>query len=513
MIVTYVIIGLIALGVFASIVAILSRYKKCPSDKLLVIYGRTGKNANGEASTAKVVHGGGAWIWPIIQDFQWLSLKPISIDIDLKNALSKQNIRIDVPATFTIAVSTDPTVMINAAERLLGMQNQEISALAKDVILGQLRLVIATMDIEEINSDRDKFLEAIQHNLEGELDKIGLRLMNVNLTDIQDESGYIAALGKEAASKAINDAKVSVAKTDRDGTIGATTAEQDMRIKRADLLATAEIGEANAITTAEIGKAEVESRQRAKTAEFNALAVENENASAIKIADSESKKAIAKAEANKNATTAENIATANAQRDSYNAQKEAEDARSEKEKATLYASQIVPAQIAKEKLIVEAEAEAESTRAIAKGKAEALLIEKKAEAEGIQAILESQAEGIGKYIEKAGSADAAISLMMIDQLPELVKLQMDAIANLKIDKVTVWDQGNGGGTGGATGNFINSLLTALPGYDDVYKDIGKNLPGILNITSQENILDITPKPTTEDAKPSDDKSEKNSDKK
>ena len=197
---TLILIGTVSLGVFAMVAALISRYKRCPSDKLLVVYGRTGKSADGRNSTAAVYHGGGAFIWPVIQDYAFLDLKPMAIDVDLRGALSKQNIRIDVHSTFTIAISTEPGTMINAAERLLGMQKQEISGLAKDIILGQLRLVIATMDIEEINSDRDKFLTAIQANLETELDKVGLRLINVNITDIQDESGYIKALGQEAAA-------------------------------------------------------------------------------------------------------------------------------------------------------------------------------------------------------------------------------------------------------------------------------------------------------------------------
>jgi flotillin len=441
-------------------------------------------------STAKVLHGGGAFIWPVIQDYQWLSLKPIPIDIDLRNALSKQNIRIDVPSTFTIAVSTDPDVMINAAERLLGMDNVSISGLAKDIILGQLRLVIATMDIEEINSDRDKFLSAIQNNLEGELDKVGLRLMNVNITDIQDESGYISALGKEAASKAINDAKVSVAKTDRDGAIGATTAQKDMRIQTSDLKASAEIGEANAFTNTEIGKSEVAAKQRAKVAEYNANAIGNENESAILVAESASIRLIAEAEATKNATTAKNIATANTERDSYNAQREAEDARSAKTKSTLMADIVVPAEIAKQKLIVEAEAEADQMRSIAQGKADAVILEKTAEAEGIAIILEKQAEGIAKYITAAGSSEAAIQMMMVDKLPELMRIQVDAIKNIKIDKITVWDSGSGNGSGNtsATGDLLKGIMTSLPAFDDLYKSMGKSLPGMFDISGEEDAV-------------------------
>ena len=224
------IVGII--GLIVAIVVILislfaliaSRYKKCPSDKIMVIYGSVGSNKDGTSRAAKCIHGGASFVMPFFQAYSFLDLTPISISVDLKNALSRQNIRIDVPSVFTVGISTEPGVMQNAAERLLGLKLNDIQDLAKDIILGQLRLVIALMDIEEINTDRDKFLEAVSRNVEGELKKIGLRLINVNVTDINDESGYIEALGKEAAAKAINDAKRSVAEKNRDGSIGEANA-------------------------------------------------------------------------------------------------------------------------------------------------------------------------------------------------------------------------------------------------------------------------------------------------
>ena len=205
-----IIVVVAAIVFFVTVSVLVSRYKRCPSDKILVIYGRTG------GTSAKCIHGGGAFIWPVVQDYAFLDLKPLSIEANLTNALSRQNIRVDVPCRFTIAISTEADNMNTAAERLLGLSSEQIQELAKDILFGQLRLVIATMTIEEINSDRDKFLENISKNVDSELKKIGLKLINVNVTDIKDESGYIEALGKEAAAKAINDAKISVAEQEKD---------------------------------------------------------------------------------------------------------------------------------------------------------------------------------------------------------------------------------------------------------------------------------------------------------
>ena len=126
-------IVVIVLILFATLIAILSRYRKCPSDKILVVYGKVGTDEFGNPRSAKCIHGGAAFIVPVIQSYQYLDLTPISMNVDLRNALSKQNIRINVPSRFTVGISTEPGVMQNAAERLLGLKLVEIQELAKDI--------------------------------------------------------------------------------------------------------------------------------------------------------------------------------------------------------------------------------------------------------------------------------------------------------------------------------------------------------------------------------------------
>lgn len=322
--------------IFVTFSAILKRYRRCPSDKVMVIYGKTGKNKSGSISSARCIHGGAAFVWPVFQDYAFLDLKPISIECNLTNALSKQNIRVDVPCRFTVGISTEPDSMTNAAERLLGLSIDNIQNIATDILFGQLRLVIATMDIEEINSDRDKFLVAVSQNVEAELRKIGLKLINVNVTDIRDESGYIEALGKEAAAKAINDAKKSVAEQNRYGEIGKAEADRDKDIRIA----------------------ETQRDTRIKTAAANALAVQGENTSKIDIANSDAQRREKEAEAARIAVAAEKVQAAKALQEAYQSERDAELARAERERATQQANIVVPAQIDKEKLIIEAEAEA-----------------------------------------------------------------------------------------------------------------------------------------------------------
>ena len=438
---------------FVTFAAILARYKRCPSDKILVIYGKTGRHAS-----AKCIHGGASFIWPVFQSYSFLDLTPISIECNLTNALSKQNIRVDVPCRFTVGISTEPDSMTNAAERLLGLSTEDIRNIATDILFGQLRLVIATMDIEEINADRDKFLANVSTNVEAELRKIGLELINVNVTDIRDESGYIEALGKAAAAKAINDAKKSVAEQNRYGEIGKAEADRDKDIRIAE-------------TTRDT---------RIKTADANALAVQGENSAKIAIANSDAARREKEAEAARVAVAAEKVQAAKALEEAYKSERDAELARAEREEATRKANVVVPAQIEKEKAIIDAEAEAEQIRRKARGEADAIYAKMDAQARGVLEILTKQATGFQQLVGAAeGDAQKAVLMMIADKLPELVKTQVEAVKGINIDKVTVWDGGKGENGKTATANFVSGLMQSVPPLQDLFKMAGMELPNYL----------------------------------
>nr|WP_288933153.1 flotillin family protein [uncultured Allomuricauda sp.] len=439
---TLLAIGFAILFFFIIIISFIRRYKRCPSDRILVVYGKVGTG-----NSARCIHGGAAFIWPVIQNYEFLDLTPISIEVDLTNALSRQNIRVNVPSRFTIGISTEPGVMENAAERLLGMGMQEVQELAKEIIFGQLRLVVASMDIEEINADRDKFLTNISQSVESELKKVGLKLINVNITDIVDESGYIQALGKEAAAHAINAARKSVAEKNRDGSIGEANALQD---------------------------------ERSQVAAANAKAVEGENLAKIDVANSDSLRRQREAEAERTAIASEKVQSAKALEESYSAERDAEIARAERERSSQMADIVVPAQIDKQKVEIEAEAEAEMIRRRAKGEADAILFKAQAEAKGIFEVLTKQAEGLDKIVQAAGdNPKDAVLLLIADKLPELVEKQAEAIKNIKIDKVTVWDSGNSEDGKNSTANFISGMYKSVPPLQEMFNMAGMELPEYL----------------------------------
>ncbi|WP_407557026.1 flotillin family protein [Winogradskyella sp. 4-2091] len=441
----------VVLFIVLTLIILIKRYKRCPSDRILVVYGKVGGG-----QSAKCIHGGAAFIIPVIQDYEFLDLTPISIEVNLVNALSKQNIRVNVPSRFTIGVSTEPGVMQNAAERLLGLGAQDVQELAKEIIFGQLRLVVASMDIEEINNDRDKFLTNISQSVETELKKVGLKLINVNITDIVDESGYIEALGKEAAAHAINAARKSVAEKTRDGSIGEANAVQD---------------------------------ERTQVAAANAQAVEGENTAKIAVANSDSLRRQREAEAERVAIASEKVQAAKALEESYAAEQEAETARAERERSSQMADIIVPAEIDKQKAEIDAEAEAERIRRKAKGEADAILFKAQAEAQGQFEILTKQAAGMEQIVKAAGNNSRdAVLLLIADKLPELVQAQAEAIKNIKIDKVTVWDGGSSNEDGkSSTANFLSGMYKSVPPLQDMFNMAGMDLPEYLKGKDKKEI--------------------------
>ena len=465
-------IGAAMLVFFTTLIVFASWYKRCPSDRILVVYGKIGGGATTTTRgfSARCYHGGGALVWPIVQGYQYLELTPIPIEIKLQGALSQQNIRIDTPATFTIGIATEPGVMENAAERLLGLSLNEIRDLAKDIIFGQMRVTIATMPIESINADREKLIENIYNGVEVELKKIGLRLINVNIQDITDESGYIAALGKEAAARAINDAKIKVAEKERDG---------------------------------EIGQAQAQREQRVQVASAHATAVEGENLAAVRIAQSSAARREKEAEAQRIAVAAEKVRAAQALQEAYAAEETAERQRANREQATQTANIIVPAEIEKRRIETIAEAEAEKIRRIKKGEADGVRFMMEAEAAGIKAILSQKAEGIQALVNAAGGDPHLASLLMItEQMPKLVAEQVKAISNLKIDKINVWESGRGGKDGNgktSTADFVSGMIGMLPPLHDITKNVGLQLPQYLGKMLEPTLTAEveTPKPVAE----------------
>lgn len=462
--------GVVIIGVLAALVLLVifiswvNFYRKCPSDRIMVIYGKTG----GERA-ARCIHGGAKFVWPVFQDYGYISLRPMQIEVNLSNALCKQNIRISVPSVFTVGVSTSPEIMGNAAERLFGQTPDAIAELSKDIIFGQLRLVIASMTIEEINADRETFLRAVEDNVAEELKKIGLELLNVNITDITDESGYISAIGKRAAAEAINRAIIDVAEEERKGSIGSAEAHKQQRIA-------VSLAEANAAS----GEANADRDRRIAVKQADSTATQGENIAAIEIAKSNAIRAEQEAEAYRLAEAARQVAAAQIERARFEAEAEAQIARAKMETERQRAEVIVHSEIERQKIEIAADAEAEKLRREARGNADAIYAQLEAEARGNFEILKAKAEGYKAIIGSCNAdADAAAKMLLIEKIQEIVAQQAEAIKNIRIDKITVWDGGNNVDGKGATANFLSGMIKSLPPLQDVATMAGLELPQYL----------------------------------
>ncbi|HEY8241146.1 MAG TPA: SPFH domain-containing protein, partial [Kiritimatiellia bacterium] len=378
-----------------------ARFKRCPSDKILVVFGKVG-----EGQTARCIHGGGVFVWPLIQDYAFLSLTPLTISIPLQGALSLQNIRINVPSTFTVGVSTDPAIMTNAAERLLHLEEPDIESMAREIIFGQLRLTVASLTIEQINQDRESFLASIRKNVEPELNKIGLYLINVNITDITDESNYIASIGKKAASEAVNRALIDVTEQDKLGAIGQAQANREKEIKVAENVAGSEKGQKAA-----------EADRRVYVEAQEASAVTGENTAKAEIAETNALLLIRQAAAHQKGEVARRVAEVEIQKAQYLS-----------ETQRLNAEEVVRQEIDKRKLEIGAEAIAEKTRREARGDADAILMKYEAEAKGIRLVLEGKAAGYASLVKSCGGdAKSVATLIMTEKIEEIVAMQVEAI--------------------------------------------------------------------------------------
>jgi len=494
---------------FFTMLLLASRYKRCPSDKILVVFGKVG-----EGQSARCIHGGGTFVWPLIQDYAFMSLTPLTINIPLQRALSLQNIRINVPSTFTVGISTEPAIMNNAAERLLNLEKTDIEEMAKEIIFGQLRLTVASLTIEQINQDRESFLEAIRKNVSPELNKIGLYLINVNITDITDSSDYIESIGKKAAAEAIQQARIDVAEQDKLGAIGEADANREREIRVAEAEAASQqgkkkaeaerrvfvqqqetlatVGEADANREREIKVAvnQAEAEKGMKTAEADrrvfvkqreAEAILGENKAKADIASAEAELEVKRASALQLGEVAKLAAQVQINKAQYAAELE-----------RLNAQEIVRQEVEKRRIEIAAEAEAERIRRHAKGEADAILYKYQAEAEGLRKVLESKAAGYLELIKGCnGDARATATLLMTEKIEEIVAKQVEAIQHLKIDKITVWDSGNGPG-GNTTANFVSGLIKSLPPLHDLAEMAGIELPKFLGEMTHKNLAEHPP---------------------
>jgi flotillin len=349
------------------------------------------------------------------------------------------------------------------------------------------------MKIEDINRDRETFLQHIQNSVEPELKKIGLVLINVNITDIQDESGYIDAIGQKAASQAIQQARADVADEVKEGEIRVAGADRDKVVQVANATKQREIGTREASREQAVRIAELEKEQtvgeqtaafqrdvsvkqadqakRIAIAEANAQAVTGENLADAKVAQSQATLLEQKAQAYERGEGRKREAEAAVIEIQNRAMAKAALADAERVEAEQRAKYEAPAKALKARIVVDAEAEAEKRRLEAQGEASAIYAKLEAEARGQYEILAKKGEGLKLIVEACGGAQQAFQLMMLEHLDKLAETSAKAISNIKFDKVVVWENGGADGRSN-TADFLHKMAGSLPPMMQVMRDIG-----------------------------------------
>ncbi len=534
------IIGLIiGVGLFFA-----SRYKVCPTNRLLVISGATSiTNEHGDP-LPKVIAGGGTFVWPIIQQYNFLDLAPFTLKVALQDALSAETIRVAVPSAFTLAVGNGSPHKENAATRLVGKTEEEIKSLAAETIVGTLRQVIAVMSIQEINSNRDEFRRKIESTLVPELTKLGLALLNVNIQDLRDESGYLEALGKKAGSEATQRALGDVAEAERTGAIRVAEAdrekdvivavqkrdqvigvqeaqlrqtmrlaemsrEQDVQTRSQEAQRDREVAEldrarrvavAEANATAVAGEAVAEAQKRVRIAETNADAVKGETQAKAHVAEAEANLAVTAAEARKRAESARAVADGQVAEATAKAREVAALAEARQIEASERARLEAPAKAAAATAVVAAEGQAREVTIAAEAAATAVKARLEAEADGQYALLSQRARGLKELVDAAGSPEQAFALLLVDMVPSLVEKAAEAVKGVNVEKVIVWDSGNGGGAGGGVSRVTNDLVRSVPPAMDLIRHVvGVDLPGFGKVSPEvaERLAEVMGTPVRE----------------
>lgn len=422
-------------------------YKVIKSNEALVVSGK-GTGTDGY----RIKRGGATFVVPFLQKSQKMSLEPFVVEINLEGALSKENIRVSVPSTFTLAVDDTIEGLKIAARRIIDLNDKALTEQSNDIITGQLRAVIASLEIEEINSDREKFESLIEQNVSTELAKLGLSLINVNIRDIEDDSGYIEAIGQKAEAEAKQQANIDKANAEKTETIGVATAEKESNIR-----------------TKELTKEQIE---RETQIEREQIEAQKEN----KIATSEANKEIEIK--NTQFKKEEEIAKLNAKIEVANKSKD-------EELASKRAKEVVNEEIEKEKAIIKAETEAQKIIKEAEAQAQSIKMSAEAESEKIEKVANAKAEGYKKLVNAVGK-DNISSVLMIEKIEEISKINAEALKSIKIDKITVWDNGkdNANGKSGLAG-FVDNFAGSIPVMHDIAENAGVKLPNYLGEAVEE----------------------------
>jgi flotillin len=417
---------LIAVAFVVVVWAMASRYKKIPPNQVGIFYGRKYKYLDAEGKLChrgfRVVAGGGALLWPIIEHFQPMSTAVSQVEIDEHDIPNKDNVKISAKGVATYKIETTQESLHNAAAAFLGKSDEELARIVRNILQGHLRSIIGKLNINEILRDRDAFNKKVVEESTEELKRLGIQIITLVIQEVTDEYGYIDALGKQSVAEAIRDANIKTAQ-----------AEAETKKKVSDATREADIQVAgNAIKVSE-----AERDRDVKRAQFKAIAdterAKAEQAFGIALAEQEKTLKVRQAERD----AAEKEAQIEVQTKEAARREQELDATVVKLAEANRAKQVIEAQAAKQVMVTNAEAAKEAAIRRAEGDKQARVYEGEGEASKTKAVMLAQAEGEAAKTKQAlvaeAEGEAAKKGLVLKAEAEGTKLLAEALAKMTTD--------------------------------------------------------------------------------
>ncbi len=445
----YMIYALIALAVVVIAALMISGYVKAPPDKAYII--------SGFKREPKILIGRSGIKFPFLERKDTLILKQISIDIKTNGYVPTLDfIGVDIDAVAKVRLKTDPAGVKLAMRNFLNMSEQAIADALTDSLQGNMREIIGTVKLKELNTDRKKFGDEVQEKAQTDMNALGVEIISCNIQKIEDEKGLIVALGQDNMSQIQKDASIAKAQAERDVAIAEAEARRlaneaqvaaeteiasrknDLRIKEAELKLQSDVKQAEADAAYEIQQQE--QRKSIEVASANANIAKQEREIELRRKDVEVTEQTLEAEIKKRAEAEKFARQQKAEAELFERQRKAEADKFEREKEAEAMKIRAEAELfakAKEAEGIKAVGEAEASAIEARGVAEAEALEKKAEA-------------MKKY------GQAAMIEMIVNALPEMAGAIAKPLES--IDKVTIIDSGSGESGVSSMGSYVPAVL-------------------------------------------------------
>ncbi|MFV2071504.1 MAG: flotillin family protein [Thermoanaerobaculales bacterium] len=444
------------------------RYKKAGPDEALIVFGRRKlfgrkvRSEKGEIEGFRIIRGGGTFVWPAWEQYEILSLRMMTLEIDMPHVYTVQGIPINVKAVAQVKVQGNIDHIRRAAEGFLGMPVDEVQATIKETVAGHLRGIVGTLTVEELYREQKSFQDKVREEAHSDLDGMGFEFRSFVFRAIQDDEGYLDALGQPKIQEALKNARIATAAADRDAAIEEEQARQKKEQKRIGVdTEIAEADKALSLKVASIRKeVDVADAEAVKAGEME-LKVQD-----IRIADQEVERqklelnASIREQADAKKYEAERLADAK----KYTVEQEAAAERIRREQA---------AKALQAEGIARAEAESVQRRQIGLAEAEAIQAKGEAEAEARRLL----AEALKLYNE------AGLSIEALKVLPEIAAAISEPLA--RAGETTIISHGGNPGDGTGAARLTDDVIQVLSQLGPVMKQLsGVDLDNLLQNISR-----------------------------